>query len=231
VKLVVGLITAAALAAPAFGSLRMRYQTESKFGSCRWSRLENQVFLSLYRVSWSAGIFLLMGCCLVGWCSWITKLLSARAWTSFSRLTYGAFLVHPVLIEIRAFGGDSFIDFSSLSYTLDAAGFIFLSFALSCVLFLLVEGQFKFALSSRFCLDFVLTLPFACALALAFVLALALVLAVAVAFSFLVFCLPCSFLSFSLSYPFFFFPWHGYSGEGRVVPRFASRSPPSRLGG
>jgi len=109
-------------------------------GDCKWNSASSAAYLSLYRLSWSLGLFILAGTCMIGWNSPISKLLGARAWSPFSRLVYGVYLVHPILIEIRAFAGNKYLDFSALEYSLDVAGFALLSFLASAILFLLVEG-------------------------------------------------------------------------------------------
>jgi peptidoglycan/LPS O-acetylase OafA/YrhL len=53
---------------------------------------------------------------------------------------YGVFLVHPILIEVRAFGGNSYGAFSEISFVLESAGFMLLSFVVSAFFYLLVEG-------------------------------------------------------------------------------------------
>jgi len=139
-KAAVWFFSGLALALPVFGNIGMQVKSGEHEGECRWNHAENAAYLSLYRISWSIGIFLLTGSCLVGWGHFISKLLSARAWAPFSRLVYGVFLVHPILIEIRAYGGNSYDDFSEISYVLEAAGFVFLSFFIATFFFLLVEG-------------------------------------------------------------------------------------------
>ena len=132
--------SAVTLALPVFGNINMQIKTGDHEGECRWNHAENAAYMSLYRLSWSIGIFLLTGSCLVGWGHFISRLLSARAWAPFSRLVYGVFLVHPILIEIRGYGGNSYVDFSEISYVLEAAGFIALSFFFSTFAFFIVEG-------------------------------------------------------------------------------------------
>jgi len=139
-RFVTYLIMAALLSLPIFATVTLPEHEGTAAGDCKWSSASNAAYLSLYRLSWSLGMFILAGTCMIGWNSPISKLLSARAWSPFSRLVYGVYLVHPILIEIRAFAGNKYLDFSVLEYSLDVAGFALLSFVTSAIMFLLVEG-------------------------------------------------------------------------------------------
>ena len=86
-------IMTACLTAPVFTTYTMRAHTGSETGTCKWDWMENSAYLSLFRLSWSIGIFLLAGTCMIGWNNPISKMLSARAWSPFSRLVYGVYLV------------------------------------------------------------------------------------------------------------------------------------------
>lgn len=66
-------------------------------GDCKWNSASSAAYLSLYRLSWSLGLFILAGTCMIGWNSPISKLLGARAWSPFSRLVYGVYLVIGLL--------------------------------------------------------------------------------------------------------------------------------------
>jgi hypothetical protein len=139
-KAAVWCVAAVLLALPVFANINEIVQIPSEGVQCRWSHKKTAAYLSFARLSWSLGIFVLVGTCLVGWGDFIGKLLSARSWAPFSRLVYGVFLVHPILIEIRAFGNNNYVAFTEIEYVLEVAGFILLSFVVSACFYMLIEG-------------------------------------------------------------------------------------------
>jgi hypothetical protein len=78
--------------------------------------LAGQVYLALYRVSWSIGLFILSLVCLAGWGGWITSILSMQSFAPYSRLVYGAYLVHPILCQAFAFGAQHELLYSAWNY-------------------------------------------------------------------------------------------------------------------
>lgn len=65
--------------------------------------------------------------------------LSHPAWVPFARLTYGAYLVHPVLIKLLAGNATAAVHFSAQDLASRAVANVLCSFAAAAVLYLLVE--------------------------------------------------------------------------------------------
>lgn len=133
-------LAAVTMLLPVYTPYDMRYHSGSNIGMCKSVPLTEAIYLTLYRLSWSVGLFLLTGSCLLGWTTWPRQMLSVHAFTPFSRLVYGVFLIHPILIERNTFGEDKFPEFSPFKYVLRSSGIILLSFLLSLLLYLLIEG-------------------------------------------------------------------------------------------
>eukprot|EP00039_Didymoeca_costata_P016621 m.300352 g.300352 ORF g.300352 m.300352 type:complete len:767 (-) comp16421_c1_seq22:26-2326(-) len=124
-------IVAMTLLTPIVWGFYMRDPSGANAGMCRFGPIENAAYLSLYRLSWSFGIFLLCTTCLLGWSPWPRQILSVHAFTPFSRLVYGVYLIHPILIERLTFGEDTFPTYSDYTYLVNSAGILFLSFVFS----------------------------------------------------------------------------------------------------
>ena len=128
---------------PIFGTYRMRAGTNDQnffAGQCSWTITVNDLYLVLYRGCFSLGLFLLVLLCQVGWVPWVTSVLSLASFTPLSRLAFGAYLIHPLLVEILVYGGDRKLNFTSFSWLTLYAGFVLLSFCLSAAMFLLWES-------------------------------------------------------------------------------------------
>lgn len=110
------------------------------YGRCQWSLETGQVYLALYRLSWSFGIFLLALICLAGWGGWVTSILSMQSWTTYSRLVYGAYLVHPILCQCFAYGAQRALLYSDWNFLNWYTGLSALSFVFSAFSYVLFEG-------------------------------------------------------------------------------------------
>eukprot|EP00042_Codosiga_hollandica_P030111 m.173420 g.173420 ORF g.173420 m.173420 type:complete len:178 (+) comp53270_c0_seq1:1708-2241(+) len=69
----------------------------------------------------------------------VTQFLSNSMWTPFSRLVYGAYLVHPILMYGVYYSGSRKLEFSFLAGSLHFLGYAVAAFFVSLVGHLLVE--------------------------------------------------------------------------------------------
>jgi peptidoglycan/LPS O-acetylase OafA/YrhL len=101
------------------------------------------LYIVLARPAWAALLALLAFCWFEGPKAGVTgvvgRFLSAPAWVPFARLTYGAYLWHPVVIKLLAGRRGAYYHFDAVDllgrFALNAA----LAFACATATFLLVE--------------------------------------------------------------------------------------------
>ncbi|XP_050554271.1 nose resistant to fluoxetine protein 6 [Spodoptera frugiperda] len=108
---------------------------------CRgYDPLEAAVFVGTKRILWSAAI-----CCIIGMCEYgtvpiVSNMLSWSAFTPLSRLSYGIYMVHPLVIQKFQLSQRSthFFDFYCILYSTVGASVI--SIGLSYAMWLFVEA-------------------------------------------------------------------------------------------
>eukprot|EP00736_Rhodelphis_marinus_P008409 Rmarinus@m.20093 len=105
-----------------------------------WSTLESTLYGALSRVSWGLGLACLFMLCIL-WpdTSFLARLLSSAAWVPLSRLSYSAFLIHPIYIFASYLNRVSPFHYDRLSFASLYAGNLTFSFAFALLLYLLVE--------------------------------------------------------------------------------------------
>jgi len=72
----------------------------------------------------------------------VNAVLSHRVFGILSSLTYGAYLVHPIIIKVTAGNADDFYTYSPVEAIQRALFFSVLAYATSAVLWCLVERPF-----------------------------------------------------------------------------------------
>eukprot|EP00392_Amoebophrya_sp_AT5.2_P004813 g4822.t1 len=104
-----------------------------------WTAVESNLLLNFGRIFWALAIAFLTVHCYFGHYEMLDALLSHPSFTAFTRLTYGAYLVHPLVIKWFAGTTDQFYHFSphllASQWLLNAV----LSFGLSVVVWCLAE--------------------------------------------------------------------------------------------
>lgn len=111
-------------------------------GDSKWSRARLAVFTAFTRPAWAA---LLMVLCIL-WFAYpgavLARFMAAGVWEPFARLTFGTYLLHPVVLSLVFFSNPLLHRYSPLQLAFDFAGALTLAYASSCALFLLVEKPF-----------------------------------------------------------------------------------------
>eukprot|EP00040_Diaphanoeca_grandis_P016871 m.87516 g.87516 ORF g.87516 m.87516 type:complete len:897 (-) comp26081_c0_seq2:85-2775(-) len=133
-------LSAALMFLPLFGTVSMRYTDGPLGGQCRWSESESVAYLSLYRVSWSLGLFLMILSLLGGWSGWLLNLLCMPAWTPLSRLVYPVYLLHPIVLEVLVYGGNQEPQYTPFNIVTTYLAAVCMSFFFSALVFLVLEG-------------------------------------------------------------------------------------------
>ncbi|XP_062596125.1 O-acyltransferase like protein-like isoform X2 [Saccostrea cucullata] len=66
----------------------------------KFSTAVSALYNSLSTTTWGLGVAWIIFACSIGYGGFINTFLSARLWSPLSRLTYCAYLVHPVIIHV-----------------------------------------------------------------------------------------------------------------------------------
>ena len=104
-----------------------------------WSPWANGLFLTFSRPLWATALGILTTVCALEGAPWLNGFLSSPIWTPLARLTFGAYLMHPVVIKWGAGTATASYHFS-LRYMASSALFnTTCAYTLAAVLWLLVE--------------------------------------------------------------------------------------------
>ncbi|KAH3746188.1 transmembrane protein NRF-6 [Pelomyxa schiedti] len=115
--------------------LQVRDTTKGDTWSMKW----NSVYAVYSKLGWGLGLLLLFGLWLYGHGGFVSRILAHRFWTPLAKLTYGAYLLHPMIISMWYCGMWAPMVFTSMSYVGWWFGTIILSTFGSFILFLLCE--------------------------------------------------------------------------------------------
>ena len=104
-----------------------------------WSPWANATFITLCRPMWAAGLGIIATLCAAGQLEGLNAFLAHPGWTPFARLTFGAYLMHPVVIKWFAGTATSSYHFGwryMMAHALFNSAF---SFLFAAIAWLLVE--------------------------------------------------------------------------------------------
>ncbi|CAE7762828.1 nrf-6 [Symbiodinium pilosum] len=110
-------IGATSLALLAFGALCfIVFIPSTDFGTHQnsWNDLDSVLLLDFGRLLWALAWAVITLLCYYGHLPRINSFLSHRFWTPFVRLTYGAYLMHPLVIKLAAGTSVQFYTFSGM---------------------------------------------------------------------------------------------------------------------
>lgn len=104
-----------------------------------WPPWANGLFLTFSRPVWATGLGVITTACALGRLPRLHAFLASPMWTPFARLTFGAYLMHPVVIKWFAGTATASYHFS-MHYIASCALFnTVCAYALAAVLWLVVE--------------------------------------------------------------------------------------------
>lgn len=121
--------------APLFGTYSA-YQPDAK----AWSTAQNTAFLALSRPSFTLGLAIMAHLVMTSRASVSLKdALSHPIWTPFARLTFGAYLYHPIIMFGYYFSSLRPIEFTGITIFQNWLSFTVLAFVASLISFLVIE--------------------------------------------------------------------------------------------
>ncbi|CAF0782101.1 unnamed protein product [Adineta ricciae] len=96
-------------------------------------------FLTLSRLQWSAGLCMIIGACFSGHGGVANRLLSRPCFYKLSKLTYGAYLWHSLVIFVNYLGREQPTHYTIANIFFNFTCYTILSYFLSFLTFLLIE--------------------------------------------------------------------------------------------
>lgn len=135
-------LAAKALAACVFGTLAFLVfipHTDFGFHKNSWGNVENVLNLVFARILWAACWGAITLLCYYGFLPLTDGFLSHRVWTPLARLTYGAYLLHPLAIKLAAGRSYQFYNFGGFNIFYRFLGNSTIAFGGAVALWALVE--------------------------------------------------------------------------------------------
>ena len=103
------------------------------------STAENVFYITFSRLAWGLGLALLVFACHNGYGGPINAFLSMKFWIPLSRMTYSAYLVHPVVLYVIYVQMQKSFHYTDITISLFAVGATVFSYAVAAVLCVFVE--------------------------------------------------------------------------------------------
>ncbi|XP_033121019.1 O-acyltransferase like protein-like [Anneissia japonica] len=94
------------------------------------------------RFAWSAAVAWVIFACVNGHGGFVNTILSWAFWTPLARLSYGAYLLHPIVMYAVIYSWKTLFHFSYVDYAFFFVGSIVFAYASSFILAILIEGPF-----------------------------------------------------------------------------------------
>lgn len=104
-----------------------------------WTPWENALFIAFSRPLWALACLVIILACYYEYLPLLDKVLSHRFWAPLTKLTYGAYLLHPVIIKSIAGSSQDYYRFSYAENLYRALSNICLAYSASAILWCLVE--------------------------------------------------------------------------------------------
>lgn len=134
------LATSAAVAAVAILCLVV-FIPATDFGKRKnsWNDFESILLLDVGRVAWALAWAVITVLCYYGYLPLTNAFLSHPGWTPFVRLTYGAYLLHPLVIKLAAGTSVQYYTFSGMEVCYRFIGNCLMAYASAIALWCLIE--------------------------------------------------------------------------------------------
>jgi peptidoglycan/LPS O-acetylase OafA/YrhL len=107
--------------------------------AAHWSQFKKSAFLASQRSIWVFGWALLFMPTMMGWGSLLRGVLGASFWSPFTRLTFGAYLIHPILQVWYYWQLEQAWFIGNLNSVINGVGFAAAAYILSTIFTLMAE--------------------------------------------------------------------------------------------
>ena len=106
------------------------------------SLVENIFYNTFSRFTWAVGLALLVFICHNGYGGWVNTFLSMKIWTPLSRLTFNAYLVHPVVVIVVFGSARKAVHYMDVNMAVYAIACVAISFGVAFIVAVCVEFPF-----------------------------------------------------------------------------------------
>ena len=106
----------------------------------KWGTAANAIYITFSRTIFTLGISFFAYPCLLGHGTPIYKFLACSFWTPFARLTFAAYLVHPIIIQMNYYGTKQGFYFDDMKIFFNYCSHIILTFIFALILSLSIES-------------------------------------------------------------------------------------------
>ena len=104
-----------------------------------FSPAENVVYFMFSRFTWALGLALLVFICHNGYGWVVNSFLSMGFWVPLSRLTFNAYLVHPIVLTVMFISGHESMQYTDVTLVVYATAAVVLSYGFAAVVAAFVE--------------------------------------------------------------------------------------------
>ena len=104
-----------------------------------FNQLENSLYLSLSRLAWALSVAFLMLTFFFGYGGILRIFFCLRIWQPLAKLTFGAYLVHPIVMWLVYYNQWEYIMFTYRNMWYFYIGHLVISFSIAALLYLAVE--------------------------------------------------------------------------------------------
>jgi len=112
---------------------------ETKKGGTQFNKAENIAYGTFSRFTWGLALAWVIYACNKGYGSLVDKLLSASYWIPLSRMTYSAYLVHPMVLGIYFGSFQHTVEYTDRLMAFYFVSAVVMSYAAAFVLAVCVE--------------------------------------------------------------------------------------------
>ena len=100
---------------------------------------ENVIYITFSRFLWAACMAVVVFACHNGYGWFINSFLSMKIWTPLARMTFSAYLVHPILLTVVYGQLQTSMHYTDITVATYAVAFVVLSYGVAALICLLVE--------------------------------------------------------------------------------------------
>ena len=103
------------------------------------TKAENVIFMGVSKFAWGLGLALIVYACHSGYGWFVNSFLSMKIWTPLARMTYNAYLIHPVVLSVVYGQLQKSFHYTDITVAVFTVSFVVISYGLASVLCLVVE--------------------------------------------------------------------------------------------
>ena len=101
---------------------------------------ESAMYFSVARVAWALCIAVIAVLCSTGQGGFFADFLTLQIWEPLGKLTFGAYLSHPIIIRTVYYGTDTFMEYTTPNFIFHYLSFLFSAYVVATILYVTVEA-------------------------------------------------------------------------------------------